>query len=56
MWFKTDLKNHTILGTTGLNIAIDNPESADKVMNSIISDDLILLFTEQSNLQHSRIA
>jgi hypothetical protein len=56
VWCKTDGKNQTILGTSGLNIEIDNPESVVEVMNSITSDDLILLFTEQSNLQHSQDA
>jgi len=56
VWCKTDKKNQAILGTMGLNIVIDNPESVVKVVNSIISDDLILLFTEQSNLQHSQNA
>ena len=49
-------KKQAILGTTGLNIVIDNPESVVEVVNSIISDDLTLLFTEQSNLQHSQNA
>jgi hypothetical protein len=49
-------KNQTILGTTGLNMVIDNPESVVEVVNSITSDDLILLFNEQSNLQHSQNA
>jgi len=55
VWCKTDIKpsNEPFLGTTGLNIVIDNPESVAEVMNSVIGDDLIQLLTEQSNLYHS---
>ena len=55
VWCKTDKKpsNEPFLGTTGLNIVIDNPESVE-VMSSVIGDDLILLLTEQSNLYHSQ--
>jgi len=58
VWCKTDKKpsNEPFLGTTGLNIVIDNPESVVEVVSSIIVDDLILLFTEQSNLYHSQNA
>jgi hypothetical protein len=56
VWCKTDKKNQAILGTTVFNIVIDNPESVVEIVNSIISGDLILLFTEQSNLQHSQNA
>jgi len=58
VWCKTDKKpiNEPFLGTTGLNIVIDNPESVAEVMSSIIGDDLILLLTEQSNLYHSQNA
>jgi len=48
--------NEPFLGTTGLNIVIDNPESVVEVASSIIGDDLILLHTEQSNLYHSQNA
>ena len=46
----------SFLGTTGLNIVIDNPESVVEVVSSVIGDDLILLLTEQSNLYHSQNA
>ena len=47
---KTDKKPSIVpfLGTTGLNIVIDNPESVVEVVSSIIGDDLIQLLTEQS--------
>ena len=47
--------NKPFLGTTGLNIVIDNPESVVEVMSSVTGDDLILLLTEQS-LYHSQNA
>jgi len=55
---KTDKKpsNEPFLGTTGLNIVTDNPESVAEVMSSIVGNDLILLLTEQSNLYHSENA
>jgi len=58
VWCKTDIKpsNEHFLGTTGLNIVIDNPESVAEVMSSAIGDDLIQLLTEQSNLYHSQNA
>ena len=58
MWCKTDKKpsNEPFLGTTSLNIVIDNPESFVEVMNSVTGDDFILLLTEQSNLYHSQNA
>ena len=42
MWCKTDKKqsNDPFLGTTGLNIVIDNPESVAEVVSSIIGDEL----------------
>jgi hypothetical protein len=45
VWCKTDKKpnNEPFLGTTGLNIVIDNPESVVEVMSSVIGEDLILL-------------
>ena len=46
--------NEPFLGTTGLNVVIDNPEPVVEVMSSIIGDDLIQLLTEQSNLYHSQ--
>jgi len=54
-WIKK-LGNEPFLGTTGLNIVIDNPESVAEVMSSIVDDDLMLLLTEQSNLYHSQNA
>ena len=41
-WCKTDKKpsNIPFLGTTGLNIVIDNPESVAEVVSSIIGDEL----------------
>jgi len=55
VWCKTDKKtsNEPFLGTTGLNIVIDNPES---VVGVVSGDDLILLLTEQSNIYHSQNA
>jgi len=32
VWCKTDLKNQAILGTTSLNIVMDNPESVVEVV------------------------
>jgi hypothetical protein len=54
VWSKTDQKPNIepILGTTVLNMVIDNPESVVEVVRSVVGDDLILLFTEQSNLYH----
>jgi len=45
MGCKTDKKpsNEPFLGTTGLNIVTDNPESVVDVMSSIIGDNLIQL-------------
>jgi len=58
VWCKTDKKpsNEPFLGTTSLNIVIDNPESFVEVMNSVTGDDFILLLTEQSNIYHSQNA
>jgi len=42
------------LGTAGLNIVIDNPESFVEVVCSIIGDDRMQLLTEWSNLYHSQ--
>ena len=58
MWCKMDKKpnNEPFLGTTGLNIVIDNPESVLEVVSSIIGEDLILLLTEQSKLYHAKNA
>ena len=41
-WIKNP-KNELFLGTTGLNVVIDNPESLLEVVRSIIGKDLILL-------------
>ena len=58
VWCKTDEKpsSEPFLGTTGLNIVIDNPESVVEFVSSIIGDNLILLLSEQSNLYHSQNA
>jgi hypothetical protein len=50
MWCKTDKKpgNEPLLGTTGLNIVIDNPEAVVAIMSSVIADDLVQLLTEHS--------
>jgi len=48
--------NKPFLGTTGLNIIIDNPESVVEIMSSVIGDHLIQLLTEKSNLYHSQNA
>jgi uncharacterized surface anchored protein len=55
VWCKTDQKPNveTFLRTTVLNMIIDNPESVVEVVRSVIGDDRILLFTEQSNVYHS---
>jgi hypothetical protein len=58
VWRKTDKKPsiEPFLGTTGLNIVIDNPESVVGVVSSIIGDGLILSLTEQLNLYHNQNA
>ena len=58
VWCTADKKpsNEPFLGTTGLHIVIDNPESVVEVVSSIIGDDLIQLLTEYSNLYHSQNA
>jgi hypothetical protein len=58
MWCKTDNKpsSKPILGTTGLNIVFDIPESVVEVVSSIIGDDLTRLLAEESNLYHSQNA
>ena len=45
---KTDKNpsNDPFLGTTGLNIVIDNPESVAEVVSSVIGDELTQLLTE----------
>jgi hypothetical protein len=48
--------NELFLGTTGLNIVIDNPESVVEVVSSINSYNLTQLLTEESNLYHSHNA
>jgi len=48
--------NEPFLGSTDLNIIIDNPVSIVEVVSSVIGADLIQLLTEQSNLYHSQIA
>ena len=57
-WCKTDKKpsNDPFLGTTDLSIVIDNSESVVEVVSSIIGDDLIQLFTEESKLYRSQNA
>jgi hypothetical protein len=47
--------NEPFLASIGLNIVIDNPESVDEVVSSVIGANLIQLLTEQSNLYHSQI-
>ena len=58
VWCKTVKKQSSepFLGTTGLNIVIDNHESIVEVVSLIIVDDLTQLLTEQSNLYHSQNA
>jgi len=55
---KTDNKpsSEPFLGTSALNIVMDNPDSVVGVVSSIIGDDLIQLLTEKSNLYHSQNA
>ena len=48
--------NEPFLGTTGLNIVIDNPDSVAEVVSSILGDELIQLLSEQSKLYHSQNA
>jgi hypothetical protein len=45
--------NEPVIGTTGLNKVIDNPESVVEVVSLVIGVDLIRLLTEQSNIYHS---
>ena len=56
VWCKTDKKptNEPFLGTTGLNIVIDNPESVVEVVSSVIGEDLILLRTKVKPLPCSK--
>ena len=58
MWCTADKKpsNEPFLGTTGLHIVIDNPESVVEVVSSVIDDALIQLLTERSNLYRSQNA
>jgi len=44
--------NEPFLGTAGLNIVIDNPESFVEVVSSVIGDNRIQLLTERCNLYH----
>ena len=44
------------LGTIGLKIVTDNPESVVEVVNSVTGDDIAQLLTEQANLHHSQNA
>jgi hypothetical protein len=55
VWCTNEKKpsDEPFLGTIGLNIVIDNPESDAEVVSSVIGDKLIQLFTEQPNLYHS---
>ena len=48
--------NEPFLGTTGLNVVIDNPTSVVEAVSSVIGDDLVRLLTEQSKLYHSQNA
>ena len=40
--------NESFLGTTGLNIVIDNPGSVVEVVSSVVGDDLITVATLNS--------
>jgi hypothetical protein len=44
-----ELSSEPFLGTTGLNIVIDNPESVVEVVSSVIVGDLLQSVTERSN-------
>jgi hypothetical protein len=46
--------NEPFLGTAGLNIIIDNPESVVEVVSLMVDDDHIQLLAEQSNLHYSQ--
>jgi hypothetical protein len=48
--------NEPFLGTTGLIVVIDNPQSVVEIMSSVIGDHLIQLLTEKSNLYLSQNA
>jgi len=48
--------NEPFLGTTGLNIVTDNPQSVAEVVSSINGDNLIQLLAEWCNLYHSHNA
>ena len=52
VWCETDKKPSSgpFLGTAGVNIVFDHPVSVADVVNTVIGDDLIRLFTEQSNI------
>jgi hypothetical protein len=49
VWCKTDFKvsDETFLGTTGLNVVFDNPDSVTEVVTAVIGDELQQLFTNQ---------
>jgi hypothetical protein len=41
------VSDEIFLGTTGLNIVFDNPDSVTEVVSAVIGDELKLLFTDQ---------
>jgi hypothetical protein len=52
---KTDKpSNESFLGSTGLNIVIDDPEFVVEVASSVIGADLIQLLTEQNRIEWVR--
>ena len=56
VWCETDKKPSSgpFLGNAGVNIVFDHPVTVADVVNTVIGDDLIRLFTEQSNIYHRK--
>jgi hypothetical protein len=54
VWCETDKKPSSVpfLGTSGVNNVFDHPVSVADVVNTVIGNELIWLFTEQSNIYH----
>jgi hypothetical protein len=49
------VNDEMFLGTTGLTIVFDNPDSVTEVASAVI-DKLVQVFTDQSNFYHSQNA
>lgn len=55
--YKTDygVNQETFLRTTKLKV-FDNPDIVTEVVTAVIGDELVKLYTDQSNLYHSQSA